>query len=174
VDGDAKEAIDLNVDRRRDAVHVFGSWINSQSTKSLLQWFDTYGPVCVEWINFQRCNIVFGDAGSAARAIVCLPLSVFRPLLATNRFCSYLLMQIGLSRVIPSAWKAVEEQAKSLNITPVEGSVLVWRLGRDNHPRQTQFLRLATIRDTKKPLSERSKEAGFHKFVFITALTFLD
>ena len=56
------------VTRRPDAVHLYG--VDKMSTKEVLQYFDSYGPLRVEWIDDSSCNVVFGDQHSAKRAIV--------------------------------------------------------------------------------------------------------
>jgi hypothetical protein len=53
--------------RRPDAVHVYG--VDVLSTAECLGYFEGYGPTRVEWLDDSSCNVAFGDAGSAARAI---------------------------------------------------------------------------------------------------------
>jgi len=55
------------VARRPDAVHLYG--VDLLSTAECLGYFEGYGPTCVEWLDDSSCNVLFGDAGSAARAI---------------------------------------------------------------------------------------------------------
>ena len=55
------------VERRRNAVHIYG--VDMLSTKDLLMYFADYGPKYVEWLNDSSANVVFGDEGTAKRAI---------------------------------------------------------------------------------------------------------
>ncbi|CAD7697801.1 unnamed protein product [Ostreobium quekettii] len=58
---------DPSLRRRLDTVHMYG--VDLMSSKDVLRYFTDYGPTYVEWINDSSCNIVFGDGGSAMRAI---------------------------------------------------------------------------------------------------------
>ncbi len=70
VDGDRKEELDLSIERRPEAIHIFGSWMANKSTNQIISAFATYGPTHVEWISDQRLNVAFGDGPSASRALV--------------------------------------------------------------------------------------------------------
>lgn len=60
--------VDPSIPRRPDAVHLYG--VDTLSTRDALAYFSEYGPTFVEWINDSSCNVLFADAGSAARALV--------------------------------------------------------------------------------------------------------
>lgn len=57
----------LEVDRRPDAVHIYG--VDLMSTGDVLKYFTDYGPTFVEWINDSSANVLFSDADTAKRAI---------------------------------------------------------------------------------------------------------
>lgn len=62
-----KEA-SVDVERRPNAIHVYG--VDLLSTSDILKYFADYGPTYVEWINDSSANVLFGDEGTATRALV--------------------------------------------------------------------------------------------------------
>lgn len=58
----------VEVERRPNAIHVYG--VDLLSTSDILKYFADYGPTYVEWINDSSANVLFGDEGTAARALV--------------------------------------------------------------------------------------------------------
>ncbi|GBF90683.1 splicing RNP complex component protein [Raphidocelis subcapitata] len=67
--------------RRPDAIYLYG--VDVMSTADVKGYFGDYAPRFVEWINDSSCCVLFGDAASAARAIVAsghpLPADVEAP-----------------------------------------------------------------------------------------------
>lgn len=56
------------VERRVDTIYLYG--VDRMSTDECLRYFEDYGPSSVEWLDDSSCNVVFGDADSAKRAVV--------------------------------------------------------------------------------------------------------
>lgn len=52
---------------RFDAIHLRGT--EEMSTEEVFQYFKTYGPATIEWINDYSCNVVWLETSSAARAL---------------------------------------------------------------------------------------------------------
>lgn len=65
-----EERADAPVDapRRPDAIYLYG--VDVMSTADIKSYFADYAPKFVEWINDSSCCVLFGDAASAARAII--------------------------------------------------------------------------------------------------------
>ena len=59
-----------NVDVIVDTLHVFG--VDRLSTDEILKYFDDYAPSYVLWLDDSSCNLVFGDAANARRALFSL------------------------------------------------------------------------------------------------------
>jgi len=138
--GDESESIDLSISRRLDTIHIFGGWLSRLSTAQVLAHFDEYGPSHVEWISDTRCNVVFGDPLSAARALV------------------------GLSTPVHAELSAVESQIASLKMPLEQASLYVWRLGATTRTSSAvMLLRLATVRDLKKPITERAPSQYYER-----------
>jgi hypothetical protein len=57
----------LEVERRTEAVHVYG--VDLMSTSDILKYFGEYGPTYVEWLNDSSCNVLFRDGPTAKRAV---------------------------------------------------------------------------------------------------------
>mmetsp|Transcript_8241 Transcript_8241/g.24586 ORF Transcript_8241/g.24586 Transcript_8241/m.24586 type:complete len:457 (+) Transcript_8241:321-1691(+) len=58
------------VSRRREAIHLYG--VDLLNTREVLSYFGEYQPVYVEWLDDSSCNVLFGDAFTAKRAIFAL------------------------------------------------------------------------------------------------------
>lgn len=56
--------------RRPEAIYLYG--VDFLSTSDCLRYFEKFGARSVEWLNDSACNVVFGDATSASRAVVAL------------------------------------------------------------------------------------------------------
>jgi len=142
LDADEKARSELTVERRPDAVHLYGSWLASRSTAQVMAHFALFGPSHVEWIDDVRLNVVFGDHESAVRC----------------------LMQTS---VVANAQHTsnVQEEMKTHGVTVAAGEeeFYVWRNAfASKPPNETMLLRLATVRDVKKPISER-KPSQFYE-----------
>jgi hypothetical protein len=53
---------------RPEVLHVYG--VDLVSSRDLLNFFQTYGPKFVEWINDSSCNILFADEFTVKRLLV--------------------------------------------------------------------------------------------------------
>lgn len=59
-----------NVDVVVDTLHVFG--VDRMNTDEILRYFGDYAPSYVLWLDDSSCNLVFGDAANARRALFSL------------------------------------------------------------------------------------------------------
>lgn len=59
-----------NVDVVLDTLHVYG--VDRMSTDEILRYFGDYAPSYVLWLDDSSCNLVFGDAANARRALFSL------------------------------------------------------------------------------------------------------
>lgn len=63
-----KKDVDATVERRPDAIHVYG--VDVLSTSDIKSYFSDFEPRFVEWINDSSCNVLFHDVPSAKKAVV--------------------------------------------------------------------------------------------------------
>ena len=53
-----------------DTLHVYG--VDRMNTDEILRYFSDYAPSYVLWLDDSSCNLVFGDAANARRALFSL------------------------------------------------------------------------------------------------------
>lgn len=110
----------------------------NMKTFHVLKLFQDYGPECVEWMSGTRCNIVFGDPGSAKRC----------------------LMQLSKAIAFDNPGN-VQEQLAGLGAAPHDLEYLNWRVSQFHTSESSLLFRVATELDVKKPLAERRDDKYF-------------
>lgn len=64
------DEVDLEIERRSEALHICGTWISNRKTADILSFFSKYTPSYIEWISLYECNVVFSNAKSVKETML--------------------------------------------------------------------------------------------------------
>jgi hypothetical protein len=115
---------------RLDVVHIRG--VKEMSSEDVLEYFNEFDPISIEWVNDLSCNIVFEEERSAASAVV------------------------GLSQAVVIKGKDNDEDMEVGDLPTVEADTLAvpippghWLLGKTHPKSKALLIRLANTSDKK-------------------------
>lgn len=137
---------------RFNAVHMRGT--KDMSTDDVFEYFMSYGPSDIEWINDISCNVVWLDDISAARALLCLSKEIKnldKVHLNADPFEKDLKNKESDSEIDDS--DVVD--ARQINAAIPPG---FWRIGVKSAKSDTILLRYATRSDKKPKNAEKLSE----------------
>lgn len=124
---------------RLDVIHIRG--VQDMSSDDVLNYFDSFEPKSIEWVNDLSCNVVFADPMSAAIAIKSLTTA--------------LVLKSSASKTTQGlAFAVIEAESLSVPIPPP----FRWALGLTHPKAKALLLRFATISD-KKSLNSKPNNA---------------
>ncbi|CAG0920220.1 unnamed protein product [Notodromas monacha] len=148
---------------RLNVLHLRGT--DELSTAEIFEYFSSYGPRRVEWINDTSCNVVWENRYGAARALANISVGLvsesakFAPVinkLEEEMDCEDGEINEPAVLTLPNE-KLIHPSEVAIAVPPG----FVWRLGPPCPKANVIIIRFATVEDRKRPWAE--KRSDFYK-----------